>query len=450
MLDLIPVDIKQFIDVYAKEYPMVAGAVSLWALGVLSYTIRGVPEFLFQKVKKIFTIKIDLVNSNESFYSFLTWYQVKGYAKKGRFLKITNGRFGNDTMMKSLGYGRQIFWYKKHPLLLDMQQQTNSTSDKERDQITITSLGRSHKIFDSLFQEVSDGMTRTDVFVMMKFSQGRWYTSSELRFRNFDTLFFKKGLKDTILNYLDDFQTKEDWYIKKEIPYQLGILLYGPPGTGKTSIIKAVAAYLNYQVYVLSPSELGNIEEAVFNLPEKSLLVIEDIDTCSVTNKRSFTTEEKISDDLNVSSKKMLEIANLSNILNSIDGIHQVHGRIIIATTNHIENLDEALVRGGRFDLKIEVGYVDKFILVNMFNNFYPNYTISDNFKIKNKISTAYIQNLILKNLDNPDEVLNTLEAIPKIKTKDIQGVFGSIIYPNLNIKQEHKLTKSDLKINLV
>lgn len=56
----------------------------------------------------------------------------------------------------------------------------------------------------------------------------------------------------------------------------------------------------------------------------------------------------------------------LSEILNAIDGISSYYGRILIFTTNHIEKLDPALIRPGRMNVKLELGYVDE----EMFSQF--------------------------------------------------------------------------------
>jgi cytidylate kinase len=65
------------------------------------------------------------------------------------------------------------------------------------------------------------------------------------------------------------------------------------------------------------------------------------------------------------------EKLTLSDILNIFDGVLETPGRIIIATSNHPYVLDPALIRPGRIDLKIETGYCDAEMIVDMFIHFY-------------------------------------------------------------------------------
>ena len=204
---------------------------------------------------------------------------------------------------------------------------------------------------------------------------------------------------------LNSFYSKEEWYLDHGISYQLGILLSGPPGTGKTSLAKAISSEYKKDLYILSPSSLHHIDSALSSIPEKSILLIEDIDTNYATNKRSQIKRN----DKNEEDKELFSFTNLSDVLNAIDGIVVSHGRVLIATTNHQNKLDPALIREGRFDIKILIDYADSYILKQFFDRYYPNYKIDNNFKIKNEISSAKIQSLILKNLDNPQEVLKEL-----------------------------------------
>lgn len=415
---------KSFND-YAKNYPIIAGALSLWGLGVISYICRDIPRRIYNFFRRIFTTTITITSSSDGFYIFLKWYHLKGFADKGRYLKISNGRFGSDDMIKSVGYGNHIFWYKKRPLLLSMEQKEGIGRDKELDQITIVKLGRSHDIFNQLFKDICHQGADKEKYVIKKFSIDYWETSSEQRKRSFDSIFLKEGIKDRIVKHLENFQSKESWYLDNGIPYQTGILLYGPPGTGKTSVIKAISSYIDYQIHILRASSLANIENAMFNLPEKSLIVIEDIDNCGATNKRKkknydMSAPQPVQESGKPTPTKNNEtdadtaifditFANLGDILNSIDGIHTVHGRIIIATTNYVDDLDDALIRDGRFDLKIEIGYVDSYVLKNIFKRFYPNFLFPIECNIKDEITMAYIQNLILENINNPNNVLKEL-----------------------------------------
>ena len=400
-MELISSMIASF-NVYAKDYPIIAGGITLWGLGTLSWACRGLPRFLLDSFKRLFTTTVTLTNSNDSFYQLLRWFQEKGYAKKSRFLKITNGKWGEDNILKSVGYGKQHLWIDKRPIYLEMEQKDSPGSNKERDEITLTTLGRSHKTIDNLFKEIVKIDPDREVSITKRFDGDYWEKSSEQRVRTFDTVYLGEKVKEALIDYLDNFEAKEDWYLEKGVPYQIGILLYGPPGTGKTSIIKAITNHLGYQLHILNSSMLSGIGKAMFTLPEKSLIVIEDIDGCEATKSRSSGTKRSLLQPSKKRNTIELETeesddpfsmnidfatANISDILNAIDGIHQVHGRILIATTNYAEKLDKALLRDGRFDLKIEIGYADNFIVSEIFKSFYPEFIVPDTFLIRKEVS---------------------------------------------------------------
>jgi chaperone BCS1 len=57
----------------------------------------------------------------------------------------------------------------------------------------------------------------------------------------------------------------------------------------------------------------------------------------------------------------------LSALLNVIDGVGSREGRVLIMTTNYITHLDEALIRPGRVDKKVELGLANKKITADLF-----------------------------------------------------------------------------------
>jgi len=406
-------------NAYAKEYPFVAGTLSLWGLGVLSYLCRGIPREVFNIIKKYTTTTVTLQSSSESFHLFLKWYQNKGFAKRGRYIKISNGRWGSSDMIKSLGYGNHYFWYKWKMIQLEMVTKEVAGTDKERDEITMVKLGRSHKIFDDIFSQIKEEDLDKNKLILKKFIKGWWHRSSEQMPRSMDTIFLRKGVKERLLDTLRVFLERENWYVNNGIPYQLGIMLYGPAGTGKSSIIKAIANHIRYSLHILQSGSLSDIENAMFSLSEKAMISIEDIDTEAATKVRKPIQQVQesglVPQDIPLDPEDEVlsfSFSNLSDILNSIDGVHSIHGRILVTTTNHIEKLDPALLRPGRIDLQLEIGYADEYVLKQFFDKFYPDFIIPENFIMKSHISSAIIQNLILENMNDPASIIKELEVM--------------------------------------
>ena len=65
------------------------------------------------------------------------------------------------------------------------------------------------------------------------------------------------------------------------------------------------------------------------------------------------------------------EKLNLSFILNLLDGVLEVPGRILIMTSNYPERLDKALIRPGRVDLIVKLGKCDTYMIKQFFDHFY-------------------------------------------------------------------------------
>lgn len=78
--------------------------------------------------------------------------------------------------------------------------------------------------------------------------------------------------------------------------------------------------------------------------------------------------------DGNNAEKKQEEIntLSLSGLLNALDGVAASEGRILFATTNHLERLDPALSRPGRMDVWIEFKNANRWQIEQLFNNFFP------------------------------------------------------------------------------
>ena len=136
-----------------------------------------------------------------------------------------------------------------------------------------------------------------------------------------------------------------------------GVLLVGPPGTGKTLLAKAVAGEANVPFFSISGSDFVEMFVGVgasrvrdlFQQAAKvapAIIFIDEIDAIGRTRDSKFGGNDEREQTLN-------------QLLAEIDGFDSSKGVVILAATNRKDILDPALLRPGRFDRQITVGYPD-------------------------------------------------------------------------------------------
>src|SRR5215213_8482174 len=120
---------------------------------------------------------------------------------------------------------------------------------------------------------------------------------------------------------MKDFMNSQDWYRQIGVPYRRGYLLHGPPGNGKSSVVKALAGELDMSIYLLMLSDRdmndNRINDLLAKVPEKSILLLEDIDCAFVRRKRANGKEGGLT---------------FSGLLNAIDGVASPEGRVMVMT----------------------------------------------------------------------------------------------------------------------
>ncbi|OAY57443.1 AAA-ATPase At2g18193 [Manihot esculenta] len=190
-----------------------------------------------------------------------------------------------------------------------------------------------------------------------KYEGERWKCVDFRHPATFDTIAMDLELKKAIKDDLDRFLARKDFYKRVGKAWKRGYLLYGPPGTGKSSLIAAMANYLNFDIYDLELSSICSdvqLRKVLLSTTNRSILVVEDIDCNSEVQDRSKIIKEE-----QLNPKKYPKAFTLSTLLNCIDGLWSSSGeaRIIVFTTNHKEVLDPALLRPGRMDMHIHMSY---------------------------------------------------------------------------------------------
>lgn len=128
---------------------------------------------------------------------------------------------------------------------------------------------------------------KQDEKVLKIFSCGGGNSSRSISLEHpatFETVAMNPEQKKMIMDDLDRFVRRRDFYKKVGKAWKRGYLLYGPPGTGKSSLIAAMANHLKFDIYDLELSSISrnsDLRSVLLSTSNRSILVIEDID-CSV------------------------------------------------------------------------------------------------------------------------------------------------------------------------
>ncbi|KAF8506401.1 BCS1 N terminal-domain-containing protein [Hysterangium stoloniferum] len=225
-------------------------------------------------------------------------------------------------------------------------------------------------------------------------SYDEWHRTSSRKKRPLSSVILDPKLSGMILDDAFEFLSSEKWYTDRGMLFnaqsvQALMSLYRrslpsrlPFGSGKTSLIHSIAGELDLDVYIVSLAKKGlddsSLNELFCNLPERSILLIEDIDAAfqrgitartGLSRPNSNPEDSDFETDLGGNSDSGI---TLSGLLNALDGIAAAEGRILFATTNRYSALDEALRRPGRLDVHVEFKHATRWQMKELFKIFYP------------------------------------------------------------------------------
>jgi cell division protease FtsH len=151
------------------------------------------------------------------------------------------------------------------------------------------------------------------------------------------------------LEEIVDFLNNPKKYTSFGVTLPKGVLLVGPPGVGKTLIARAVAGEADVPFFYQSGASFVHIYVGMGAVRVKELfskaksmapaiIFIDEIDAVGKSRSGGNNDERE---------------ATLNELLTQMDGFDGQNGVIVIAATNKIEVLDEALLRAGRFDRRV-------------------------------------------------------------------------------------------------
>ncbi|KAL6615664.1 hypothetical protein ACP70R_037934 [Stipagrostis hirtigluma subsp. patula] len=194
-----------------------------------------------------------------------------------------------------------------------------------------------------------------------KLYSNEWGKWRPVRLRNastFATLAMDAALRRAVVDDLDRFLGRKEYYERTGRAWKRGYLIHGPPGTGKSSLVAAISNHLRFDVYDLDLGAVRSnteLRKLLIRMKNRSILLVEDVDCAMAVAPRREA--EGDSDGSSPASKG--NKVTLSGLLNMVDGLwaSSGHERILIFTTNHMDRLDPALLRPGRMDMHVHMGY---------------------------------------------------------------------------------------------
>ena len=314
----------------------------------------------------------------------VAWISSQPFSHKARSSLVSVGArrrgFADDhsdgNQKKPLQYspwnGSFSFCYKNRLLTFRSVQKEGRIFREE--EISVSCIGRSPGVLREFFSECRAEYLKLvkDKTSVFEHRDGDWKKKRAIDIRPLDTVILDEKKKTALLEDIKAFLDPETraWYSRRGIPHRKGYLLYGPPGTGKSSLSSSIAGAYDLDIYILNISSVDDSSlGALFTeLPARCVILLEDIDAVDATQSRQRGPVKTSQDETSSATKgKSQGRVSLSALLNVLDGVGSQEGRVLIMTTNHAERLDAALIRPGRVDMKLELGYTNQDINARLF-----------------------------------------------------------------------------------
>jgi chaperone BCS1 len=403
-------------DAFASLFagnPIVSGGLALALLGVAAMWLRDVPAKFAGWAKHFFVTTLSVDSRDELMFPALVEYMdsrdalrrlnnftvraVRSNTSSYQSLHDELQQGGKPVTVFSPGEGFHLFvmdgrlmWMKREVQVANAIMEKISLSTLGRDKAPLERL-----VAEAMEHRISRELNRIAIYVPSPYSN-EWTRARLGNNRKLDSVVLKAGQKEGIVGDLKRFFASRERYESLGIPWRRGYLLYGPPGTGKTSLVTALASDLALNVCVLSLASPNVTDEKIGNLlatvPARSIILIEDVDAF-------FQQRAKADVQVKVS---------YSGFINALDGVAAHEGSVVFLTTNHPERIDEAAIRSGRVDFRMELSLCDAHQLERMFLKFFDDAGAAKRFAGEveaGRWAPATVQERLLKAADAEEAI---------------------------------------------
>jgi chaperone BCS1 len=385
--------------------PLLSGGAALAVAGILAVWLREVPSKVAAWARHFLVTTLAVDSRDELMFPALVEYMdsrdalrrinnftvrtVRQQSSSYQSLQDELQQGGRPAALFSPGEGFHIFFLDGRLMWMKREVQVGAVVVEK---ITLSTPGRDKRPLEAIVhaamnQRIERELNRIAVYVPSPYNN-EWTRARLGNNRKLDSVVLKAGQKEAVLADLERFFASRERYETLGIPWRRGYLLYGPPGTGKTSLVTALASELRLNVCVLSLASPNVTDEKIGNLlasvPRRSVILIEDVDAF-------FQQRHKADTGVKVS---------YSGFINALDGVAAHEGSVVFLTTNHPQLIDEAAIRSGRVDFRMELGLCDRDQLARMFRKFFDDEAAAAQFAdavSPDRWSPAQVQERLLK-----------------------------------------------------
>ena len=207
-----------------------------------------------------------------------------------------------------------------------------------------------------------------------------------------------------------------------------GMIFYGPPGTGKTLMAKAIAGEAGVPFYAVSGSDFVQLYVGVgaarvrelfkkARAVSKAVIFIDEIDAIG---KKRATQAAGGQDERE---------QTLNALLTEMSGFSTGEGIVVIAATNRLDTLDEALLRPGRFDRQVEISLPDCAARERILRHHAANKPLSpatDLYQLAK--TTVFFSGAMLENLLNEAAIFSAKRRAQAIEPADLDKAYYTVI----------------------
>jgi chaperone BCS1 len=345
-------------------------------VGGLGVYLRAVPQRLLGWLIDQTTMMITVKDDDPAFKWVKEWFLEQEFLKRIRRVDLDTTLRGEGAVLIPAP-GRHRFWYGMRPFWVWFyrSEDTKGWTPRRTESLTFRTMGRNQGLLKKFVNDIVANherkVKRTSRLYM--YDDG-WTHVQAYAPRLLTSVILKPGEKEHLNRDIEKFRTSRRRYRELGVPYHRGYLFYGPPGTGKSSLVSALAAKFGMSIYAINLAQFNDrtLRNAMYEVPEDSVVLFEDID-CMKTGNARPQFSSGTSGQMTEKHDPLGPVGvTLSGLLNVLDGFNAPENVLFVMTTNRIEALDPALLRPGRIDYKLFLGKAEELQKVELYRRFFP------------------------------------------------------------------------------